>query len=181
MYILLLSILPFLAVALFAVFTVWLFVSARSARKSGAPYFPTPTRAIRAALRAAELRPGESFYDLGAGTGRALLIAEHEFGARATGFEISPLFAAIALADLFLHRSRATIKMADFFKEDIGGADVIFCFLAIRTMARMEEQIGRQAKAGARIIVYAFPLPGMKPTQVIPVRGQWKMYLYRLA
>lgn len=179
MYILFLYILPFLIVAVFAALAVWLFFSVWSARKSGAPFFPTPAGAVRDALRAAELKPGESFYDLGAGTGKALLIAEREFGARATGFEISPVFAAIAKTNLFLHRSQAAIKVTDFFKEDIGGADVIFCFLAIRSMQRMREQILRQAKPGARIIVYAFPLPAMEPERTIPVRDRWKMYLYR--
>lgn len=180
MYILFPYILFVLTVASFAAFAAWLFASARSARKSGAPFFPTPARAIRDALRAAHLTPGESFYDLGAGTGKALLIAEREFGARATGLEISPAFFMIAKMNLILHRSQAKIKMADLFKEEIGKADVIFCFLATRSMKKTEEHILRQAKAGARIIAYAFPLPAMEPKRVLPLRGQWKTYLYVL-
>src|SRR5258708_21507151 len=84
-------------------------ISMQIARKSAAPFFPTPAGAVRDALRAANLRAGETFYDLGAGTGKALLIAEREFGAKAVGFEISILFYLIAKINLFVHRSHAKI------------------------------------------------------------------------
>jgi len=156
------------------------FLSLFFARRMGAPFFPTPSAAISGALREANLHTGESFYDLGAGTGKALIIAEKEFGARATGFEISTLVYLIAQANLFLHRSRAAIVKKNFFDADLKNADVVFCFLAIRTMQKMEDKIKAELKPGARIIVYAFPLPAMTPTKTIVVHGQWKMFLYRI-
>lgn len=149
------------------------------ARRSAAPYFPTPKGAIREALKAASLAPGEIFYDLGAGTGRALAIAEREFGARATGFELSFLFYCIAKINLFLRGSKAKIILKDFWDVDLRDADVVFCFLAIRTMQKMEGKLKKELKPGAHIIVYAFPLPGMQPEKIIPVRGQWNMFLYK--
>ncbi len=161
-------------------FAVVLSVSAYRARESAAPFFPTPASAIRRALREASLAPGETFYDLGAGNGKALLIAEKEFGARAAGFEISILFYWIAKINLLLHRSRATILAQNFFSADLRGGDVVFCFLAIRTMQKMEDKIKAQFKPGVRVIVYAFPLPTMKPTKIITVHGEWKMFLYKI-
>lgn len=155
-----------------------LMLSARRARKSAAPYYPTPARAIRAALGAAELRAGEQFYDLGAGTGKALLIAEKEFGARAVGFEISLLPYWIGKINLLIHRSRATLIPKNFFDADLASADVIFCFLAIRTMQKLEDKIKTKLKPGTRVIVYAFPLPTMKPVKTIAVHGQWKLFIY---
>lgn len=153
-------------------------ISAQRARKSGAPYFPTPARAIRAALTEAGLRPGERFYDLGAGTGNALLIAEKYFSARATGFEISLLPYLIGKINLFVHRSHATLIAKNFFEADLKDADVIFCFLAIRTMQKMEDKIKTGLRPGARVIVYAFPLPTMTPTKIATIHGQWKMFIY---
>jgi SAM-dependent methyltransferase len=176
------GILSLIVIAEAAVFIggTWLGISVYAARKSAAPFFPTPARAIRQALREVGLKPGETFYDLGAGNGKALLIAERDFGARATGFEISSLFYWIAKINLRWHRSRAVLLAKDLFAADLRDADVIFCFLAIRTMAKMERKLMAELKPDARIIVYAFPLPTMTPTNILTVHGQWKMFFYKL-
>ena len=155
-------------------------LSAHRARRSAAPYYPTPARAIRAALAAAELHAGERFYDLGAGTGKTLLIAEKEFGARAIGFEISLLPYWIGKLNLFIHGSRATLIPKNFFDADLAQADAIFCFLAIRTMQKMEDKVKTGLKPGARVVVYAFPLPKMTPTKTITIQGKWKMFVYKI-
>ncbi len=163
----------------FAILVVALFSSIFLSRRSGAPYYPTRKSAIREALKEAGLKPGESFYDLGAGTGKALLIAEKEFGARATGFEISVLFYLIGKINLLVHRSHAALIKKNLFRADLGDADVVFCFLAIRSMQRMEDKIKTGLKSGARIIVYAFPLPTMTPAKTITIHAKWKMFIYR--
>jgi len=171
--------LAILIVLLFLLLAGALFGSVFFSRKSGAPFYPTRKSVIRKALKEAELKPGESFYDLGAGTGKALLIAEKEFGARATGFEISTIFYIIGKINLLLHGSRAQFFKKNLFDADLKNADVIFCFLAIRTMQRMEDKIKTGLKLGARVIVYAFPLPTMTPTKTITIHGQWKMFVYQ--
>ncbi|MEW5940837.1 MAG: hypothetical protein AB1750_14300, partial [Chloroflexota bacterium] len=62
----------------------------------GLPSVPTRPDRIRAALRLADLRPGEAFFDLGAGDGRTLVIAAREFGAKATGIEVGPAQCLVA-------------------------------------------------------------------------------------
>jgi hypothetical protein len=164
--------------AAFLIFAASLFASVYFSRKSGAPFFPTPKDTIRTALREAHLAPGEIFYDLGAGDGKALLIAEKEFGARAIGFEISTIFYCIGKINLFFHRSRARLLKQNLFSATLNDADVVFCFLAIRTMQKMEDKIKAELKPGARVIVYAFPLPTMTPIKTITVHGKWKRFIY---
>src|SRR4051812_8677959 len=99
------------------VFGIVSLISMQIARKSAAPFFPTPAKAIREALRAARLERGQLFYDLGAGTGKALLIAEREFGANAKGFEISVLFYLIGKINLFFHHSKTKMIFESLFKQ----------------------------------------------------------------
>ena len=167
-------------IAMFFLFAALLFLSTRAAQKSAAPFFPTPTSAIRDALKEASLAPGEIFYDLGAGTGKALLIAEKEFGARATGFEISVIFYCIAKMNLLLHRSHATITAKSLFKQNLHDADVVFLFLFPPVMQKIEDTLKAELKPGTRIVVYAFPLPTMEPKKITTVHGKWKMFFYKI-
>jgi len=155
-------------------------ISMQLARKSAAPFFPSARSTLALAMRAAELKPGETFYDLGAGTGTSLLVAEQEFGARAVGSEINLLPYCVAKVRLFLRRSRAAMRFQNLFTQDVRGADVVFCFLAERVLARVAEKLRRELKPGARIVSYAFTLPGMAPEKIVPVHGAWKLYLYRI-
>ncbi len=168
------------SILLVAAFAIVLFASTYFARKSAAPFFPTPKNAIRNALKDARLRRGETFYDLGAGTGKVLLIAEQEFGARAIGFEISLIFYCIAKINLLLRHSHATLVPKNFFKQNLRAADVVFCFLFPPVMQNIEDKLKAELTPGARVIAYAFPLPTMTPTKTITVRGQWKMFIYHI-
>ena len=53
----------------------------------GLPTVPARKERVRAALRLAGLKPGETIFDLSAGDGRVLVMAAREFGARAVGGE----------------------------------------------------------------------------------------------
>lgn len=155
-------------------------ISMQIARKSAAPYFPSSSETVRIALRAAKLKPGETFYDLGAGTGQAVVIAQKEFGAHAVGSEISLLPYLVAKLRIFFTRSKARMIFENLFTQDIHDADVVFCFLAERVLGRVADKLKRELKPGARVASYAFTLPGMTPYDTIPVHGKWKLYLYRI-
>jgi len=57
---------------------------------------PSRRQRIYRALELAQVRPGETVYDLGAGDGRVLVIAARDFGAQAVGIEIEPVHCAVA-------------------------------------------------------------------------------------
>lgn len=157
-------------------------ISMQIARKSAAPFFPSTKRALRLALKEADLTSGEIFYDLGAGTGTSLVIANKEFGARAIGSEISILPYLIAKLRIFFSRARgASVRFEDLFTQDIHDADVVFCFLAERVLPRITKKLQRELRPGTRIISNAFAFPDMKPTRIItPKRNGWKLYLYAI-
>jgi hypothetical protein len=50
-----------------------------------------------------KVKPGEKFFDLGAETGRSILIASKKFGLEVYGFELSLPVAFIAKCNLWLH------------------------------------------------------------------------------
>jgi SAM-dependent methyltransferase len=155
-------------------------MSMELARRSAAPFFPSTKTVMRRAMKEADLKPGELFYDLGAGTGTSLIIADKEFGAHAIGFEINILPYLIAKIKIFLFRSHAKIIFRSLFKQDLKEADVIFCFLLPRTMEKLESKLKAELKPGARLIAYTFPLPNTKPEKIIPIREGWNIFVYKI-
>lgn len=169
-----------LVVILFFGGTVAIFYSMYRAQKSAAPFFPSPKKIMRRAMEEMSLKKGEVFYDLGAGTGTSIIVADKEFGARATGSEINLLPYLIAQAKIFFLRSHAKMKFENLFTQNISDADVIFCFLTERTMKKLEPKFKSELKPGTRIACYTFPLPTMKPEKIIPIHEEWKIYIYRM-
>src|SRR5438477_8942941 len=56
-----------------------------------APYVVSPQQIVDRMLELADLKPGETVYDLGSGDGRVLISAVQRFRAKAVGVEISDI------------------------------------------------------------------------------------------
>lgn len=155
-------------------------MSMELARRSAAPFFPSSKNVMRRAMKEADLKSGELFYDLGAGTGTSLIIADKEFGARAVGFEINILPYCIAKIKIFFRRSTAKIFFRSLFNENLRNADVVFCFLLPRTMEKLYPKFKAELKPGARLVAYTFPPPAMTPAKTIVIDGDWKLFVYKI-
>jgi len=146
----------------------------------GAPYFKTPKKAIREIFELAGIKPGDKLYDLGAGDGKILIIAEKEFRAQGIGFELSPTFWLLTKIHLALagaHHSQVYCR--NFYNQNLSEADVIFCFLSIHAMERLKPKFEQELKPGTKIISYAFSLRGWQPKQVI-AKYPGKIFLYQV-
>ena len=128
----------------------------------------TRSHLIRRALELAELQPGTKMYDLGAGMGRAAILAAREFGARAVAIEVEPVHCLVAwLWTLFSGvLFRVSIRRGNLFDADWGDADVIFVHLSPVLIARLRPQLKRALQAGARVVSVYFPIEGWKPQAI---------------
>ncbi len=148
----------------------------------GAPWLPTPRRAIDAALDALSVGPSDTVVDLGAGDGRVLVAAARR-GARAIGYELSPLFWALAWARTFRLGRLVSVRLADGFRADLQGATVLFAFLRPATMPRLAQAIEKgewRKEKSVHVVSYAFLLPGRQPAQVLRPPGCAPVYVYRI-
>lgn len=146
----------------------------------GAPYFKTPKKAIRELLAAAQIKPGQKFYDLGAGDGKVLIIAEKEFAALAIGFELAPIVYVMARLNLFFHGVKhARLYCRNFYKQNLSEADIVFCFLSLHAMAKLEPKFEQELKTGTKVISYSFSIHGWQPKKVIE-GYPGKVFLYEI-
>jgi len=143
----------------------------RVIRHASPPFIPTKHTDMATMIRLAAIQPGETAWDLGCGDGRIVRAAART-GAVATGFELS--FPTYLLAKILSLRTKNVfIQYGNFWTQDVGQADVLFCFLLTKTMARFQEEIWPTLKPGTRVVSYLFRMPDIPVT-----RQEGEIYLY---
>jgi len=133
-----------------------------------APYVSSPLPVVRQMLVLAELRKGETFFDLGAGDGRSVVMAAQEFGAKATGIELREDLVKRALSTIseLGIEDKAQIMQADFFNVDLRLADVVFLYLTTSANEKIKPKLESELKTGARVVSHDYEIIGWKPVKI---------------
>lgn len=134
-----------------------------------APWVPARRRDLERISRLADLRPGEVWYEFGAGDGRvSSYMARTHPHSRIVGLELSwPLYAVCRLRRFVRCRRNATFLWRNAFTAAVGEADVVYMFGMPKTVAgAMQEKLQRELKPGARVISYTFAMRGWQPERV---------------
>jgi predicted RNA methylase len=132
----------------------------------GAPFIPASWGTARKMLALADVKPGQTVVDLGAGDGRLVILAARAFGAKAIGVEIDPtrwLIANIRIWQLRL-RGKAAVRWGDLWKFDPTGADVVILYLTQGTNRRLQDRLLKTLSNGARVVTIAYSMSGWTPT-----------------
>lgn len=138
-----------------------------------APFVPSSKKAARVMLNVARIKPGELVYDLGSGDGR-LVRGAARLGAKAIGVERSWLLIwwcrAINVILARLERqiipsfqggmTGARYIRDSFYNVDLSNADVVFTYLFPNVMGKLKAKFENELRPGARVISYAFKVPG---------------------
>jgi tRNA A58 N-methylase Trm61 len=116
----------------------------------------------------AELKPGEVFFDLGAGDGRAVVMAAKDFGARAVGVELREDLVKKALSSVYEHnlQNRVTIVNSDMFSVDLSSANVIFLYLTTSANEKVRPKLKAELRRGTRVVSHDYEVVGWEPVKV---------------
>jgi SAM-dependent methyltransferase len=139
----------------------------------GAPYFPSLSPHVKAALDLLDLKKGQTVYDLGCGDGRFLKAAANR-GLNAVGYELNPFMFLYAWFTTRKYRKQIKVRWGNFWKADLSGADAIFIFLLTKYMKRFDQLMKKKAPKGIKVASHAFKIPGKKPLGKI-----YGVYLYK--
>jgi protein-L-isoaspartate O-methyltransferase len=149
-----------------------------------APYVNSPARVVDRMLELANIRPGETVFDLGCGDGRILIAAVQKYQARAVGVEISPKVVAQANANIQKAKlgGQARVIQGDLLQTDLTGADVVTIYLTTSFNEELRPRLEKFLKPGARVVSHDYAVPGWKATRVVEAEGRQKhpIYLYEM-
>jgi len=145
-----------------------------------APYVRTPDRIMDRMLELANIKPGDTVYDLGCGDGRIVIAAALRYKAKAVGVEISPRLASQATAaiDKAGLQGRARIIQGDLLEADLTGADVVTIYLGTQLNAELRPRLEKYLHAGARVVSHDYAVPGWKAARVERTEGKQGHVIY---
>ncbi len=141
----------------------------------GAPYVPTLAPQVKAALRLAGLKPGDTLLELGCGDGRVLIAAAGQ-GINAVGYELNPLLFLVAWSRTRRYRGQIKVVWGNFWRQDWPPAEAVFTFLLARYMPKLDKKLMHYSPKPVKLVSCAFTIPNRKPDA--EVSGVY-LYTYR--
>lgn len=139
----------------------------------GAPYLPTLTPQVKAALILADLQPNQTLLELGCGDGKVVLAAAKQ-GIRVIGYELNPVLVITAWVRTWRYRQLVTIRWQNFWQGNLPPADAIFVFLLPKYMSKLDKKVIQDYKRRVKVISFAFAIPGKTAAQQLD-----GVYLYK--
>jgi SAM-dependent methyltransferase len=133
-------------------------------------FLPTPQGVVDKMLEMAEVRKGETVYDLGCGDGRIVVTAAKKYGAKGIGYDIDPKRINESRENVRKNgvANLVSIKQDDIFEVDLSEANVVTLYLLPALNVRLMPKL-RQLKPGTRIVSHDFDMKGAKPKKTVTV------------
>jgi ubiquinone/menaquinone biosynthesis C-methylase UbiE len=137
-------------------------------------------------LRMANLKSGETLYDLGCGDGRILIAAAEKYKVKAVGIEISERLAKTAAEKVKKAGLQDQVKVihGNFMHTDLSGANVVTLYLATTANESLRPNLERYLRPNTRVVSYDYPIPGWKPMDTAESEGRHgakhTIYLYQV-
>jgi len=155
-------------VILFIIFCFFVLEFYNIVFKGFAPFISTRKNVIDKIIEDFEVKDDTIVHELGCGkAGFLRAVRKKNAKAELIGIEKSPIAYIIAQIQNSLSGNKIKIFKKNFFNDDVSKADIIYCFLNIKTMAELKDKFLKECKNGAMIVSYQFSLPDMEPEKKI--------------
>lgn len=126
-----------------------------------APWWQMPDSVIQKMCGMAKINSKDVIYDLGCGTGKALVFASKTYGARGVGIEIDPIRFFLARWNVwkFGQSKNITLLRKNFFTVSLFDTTVIFVYLVPAALKRLTPKFIKELRPGTKFLSYVYPMP----------------------
>src|SRR5262249_19390373 len=142
-------------------------------------YVPTPENVVEEMLKLANVKKGDTLYDLGSGDGRIVITAAKKFGTKGIGVDINP--ERIKEANENAKKAGVTDLVAfhrnDLFQEDISKATVVTLYLLPDVNIRLRPKLWKELKPGTRVVSHDFDMGDWKADKEVQLEGH-RLYFW---
>jgi len=144
------------------------------AREDGKPapaldvhYVPTPMPVVDKMLEMAQVRRGETLFDLGCGDGRIVVAAARRHGARGIGIDLDPVRIDEARANARYAGVQKLVefRVANLFDTDLRSADIVTLYLLPLLNQRLRPKLWQQLRVGSRVVSHSFDMGAEWPPE----------------
>ena len=155
------------------------------------PFVPTHEKVVAAMLKLADVKEGDTVYDLGCGDGRITIAAVKDFKAkRGLGVDFNPerlkdcekRMKDQKLTDEQI--KKITFKQGDVLKmrpEDFKDVDVVTLYLLPEVNLKLRPKLMSELRPGTRVVSHSFDMGDWKPDKTLTVTpGGQRLYLWTI-
>lgn len=143
------------------------------------PYVPSKLTLLKKYFQENPPTKGSKFYDLGAGDGRVLFLAEQE-GLNAIGYEIAPLPYLLGKIKQVFTGSKIELIFKSFLKQNLSDADYVYCYLFPQLTEDSFQKVKTECKPGTYFICNTFSLKSQTPELILESEAvKNKLYVYK--
>ena len=149
--------------------------------RTGISPMPSSRRAVQQVLQLVVPHRSGSIYELGAGWGSlAIPLAKAFPDRRIIAYELS----TIPWLFLWLRVRVSVLKnievvRRDFFRDDLGSAGVVVCYLYPGSMVRLSTKLQSELSPGTVVVSNTFALPGWAVEQQSQLKDLYRTKIYR--
>ena len=149
--------------------------------RTGISPMPSSRRAVQQVLQfVVPLRPG-SIYELGAAWGSLAIPLARAFpDRRIIAYELSTIpWLFLLLRVRVSGLKNVEVVRRDFFRDDLGKAAVVVCYLYPGSMVRLSTKLLSELMPGTIVVSNTFALPGWVPDQKSQFKDLYRTKIYR--
>jgi hypothetical protein len=135
------------------------------AKRTGGPYVPTPQVVVDEMLRIGRVGAGDFVVDLGSGDGVIVLTAATRLKASGLGVDIDPELVRRSNGEAKKRgvADRASFRVQDVFKTDIGKATVVTLYLLPEMMINLRPKLLAELRPGTRVVSHDYHFDDWAP------------------
>lgn len=150
--------------------------------KGDVPLFLSSSAVSEALIEIVSREEAQSFIDIGAGLATVVVpLAKARPDMTIAALEQAPLPWLLA-AWRCRNLANVSVGRSSFWNQDLRRFDVVFAFMSPLVMAKIDEKIRQEMRAGCLFVSSSFAIPNGEPESVIELndRRKTKLYCYRI-